>query len=285
MGFDRDRCSTRPAMRRGKQNVYFDVLADKELLDEAAFIADSVAHAQARRPMFEHVSTDQMHVPGFFQVTSCKPYPFPSGLQVDAQTRRMLNSARCTDRDLAEFVRRLKHSGLYDEALIVITADHAFNLAFWDHRETELARIPLFVKLPRSMRRATLDTAQLAAQIDIAPTILDVLGLESSRPMYGRSLLGVAGDRSRTSIAGVSSSRLLSFVATPDSVVFTRMGSRTSTIRRCARSWRRCSRRYCTSISTPDEFQADARNTPPAGRWLRATSLAGPARAHEAATR
>ena len=140
------------------------------------------------------------------------------------------------------------------------------------------------MKLPRSIGRATLDTAQLAAQIDITPTILDVLGLESSRPMYGRSLLGVEGGRSRTSIAGVSSSRLLSF-ATRDSVVFHTHGQSDIDNQAVREELEALFSTVLYFDQHPDEFQPDVRRTPPAGRWLRATSLAGPARAHEAATR
>jgi arylsulfatase A-like enzyme len=50
---------------------------------------------------------------------------------------------------------------------------------------------------------------QLAAQVDVAPTILDYLGISTDRPMYGRSLLAATTPAER-SVVGVSSSRLLS---------------------------------------------------------------------------
>ena len=273
MGFDRDKVYDAPAMRRGKKNVYFAFLADKELLESAAFIADSVAHARPRRPLFVHASTNQMHVPGYFQVTDCKPYPFPPGFAVDAQTRNMLDSARCTDRDLASFIGRLRASGLYDDALIIITADHAFNLSFWAHRESELARIPMFVKLPRSMQSMRLDTAQLAAQIDIAPTILDVVGLGSTRPMYGRSLLRADTVTARRSVAGVSSSRLLS-LATPSGVVFHQHGQADVADPAVRDEMESLFSTVLYFDQHPDEFERAARDTPRAGRWPPTPSVA-----------
>ncbi|MDB4892404.1 MAG: sulfatase [Gemmatimonadetes bacterium] len=209
MGFDRSRVFDAIRMREGKRNVYFNAMTDEELLTYAAGVADSVSKA-SRKPMLIHVSTDAMHVPGLFPHRGCGNYEFPKSLEVDDLTRRMMDAAHCTDHDLAEFVAHLKKSGLWDDALVVIMADHAFNLSFWKHKETELARIPLFVKLPKSDSTARkVNVGQLAAQVDVAPTILDYLGIHSDRPMYGRSLLATAAPTER-SVVGVSSSRLLS---------------------------------------------------------------------------
>ena len=210
MGFERDRVFDAIGMRRGKKNVFFDFLVDKELFDRAAAVVDSLAHLPDRRPIFAHIATNQMHVPGYFARTTCTPYPFPDRLVIDWQTRSMLNSARCTDRDLREFFAKLQRSGVYDESLIVVTADHAFNLSFWNHHKTELGRVPLFIKLPRRDTTTRIDPNQLAAHIDIAPTIEDYLGLRSARPMYGRSLLRADGAPTRRHVTGISSSHLLS---------------------------------------------------------------------------
>jgi phosphoglycerol transferase MdoB-like AlkP superfamily enzyme len=210
MGFERDKVYDAVGMRRGKKNIYYSFMVDKELFDYAAYVTDSAAHAARRKPLLVHISTNQMHVPGYFQNTSCSPYPFPKDMPVDAQTRNMLNSARCTDRDIEQFIAHLRRTGVYDDALVIITADHAFNLAFWNHKESELERIPMFIKLPKAETSRRIDPTALAAQIDIAPTILDYLGLPSSRPMYGRSLLGGPNDHPRSRVLGISSSHLLS---------------------------------------------------------------------------
>jgi phosphoglycerol transferase MdoB-like AlkP superfamily enzyme len=211
MGFDRDHVFDAVRVRHGQKNNYFDFLTDKELFDYAAQIADSLVRVPGRKPMFLHLSTNQMHVPGMIGATTCGPYPMPAGVEAPAMTRTLLSAARCTDRDLADLFAKLKRSGVYDDALVVVTADHAFNLSFWDHTESELARIPLFIKFPRSAPRPAIDTAQVVGQVDIAPTILDYLAIAAGRPMYGRSLF-LPPDPART-IAGISSSRLMSLAS------------------------------------------------------------------------
>jgi arylsulfatase A-like enzyme len=212
MGFDRSHVFDAVRMRVGRKNVFFNPMTDKELFDYAARVADSTSRASTK-PLFLHVSTDAMHVPGLAPHPGCTPYEFPSSLEVDKLTRRMLNAAHCTDYDLATYIAHLKASGLYDDALVIITADHAFNLSFWDHKETELAKIPLFVKFPKSdtAKRQVL-VNRLSAQVDIAPTIIDYLGLTTNRPMYGRSLLANANAPARE-MPGISNSRLMSLAS------------------------------------------------------------------------
>ena len=133
MGFQRSRVFDAIRMREGKRNVYFNAMNDGELLGYAAALADSVAKATTK-PMFVHVSTDAMHVPGGYPHRGCGNYEFPKSVPVDDLTRRMIDAAHCTDHDLSEFVAHLKKSGLWDDALVVIMADHAFNLSFWSHK-------------------------------------------------------------------------------------------------------------------------------------------------------
>ena len=271
MGFGRSRVFDAIRMRQGKQNAYFNAMTDQELLDYAAEVADSVARV-SRKPLFIHVSTDAMHVPGLRPHAGCSPYGFPPSLQVEELTQRMINSAHCTDQDLAEFVAHLKRSGLYDDALIIITADHAFNLSFWDHKESELARIPLFLKLPKSDSTAwKIDTSRLAAQVDIAPTIIDYLGVHSDRPMYGRSLLE-SGAFAPHSVAGISSSRLLSLATRTGASLHVHGQSdvRDDSVRSALDAL------FDTVLyfdQNPSAFEPAARNTDPAARWKSAATL------------
>ncbi len=210
LGFDRSRVFDAVRMRAGRRNVDFSFMHDHELFAFAEAVADSVAKLPGRAPLFLHLSTNSMHVPGYVSRATCAPYSFPPGMEVEPLTRSMIDAAHCTDHELGAFFAHLKQAGLYDDALIIVTADHAFNIAFWDRHESELARIPLVIKFPRNtVLGQAIDTAQVVGQVDLAPTILDFLGIASDRPMYGRSLLGAAPAGPRR-LDGISSSRLVS---------------------------------------------------------------------------
>ena len=99
------------------------------------------------------------------------------------------------DRELGRFFDGLRERGLYDDALIVVTADHGETL--WEHAdafshgigtyETTVA-VPLVVRLP-GRRHAGQRVATPVSNVDIAPTVLAALGLALPKNVDGESLL------------------------------------------------------------------------------------------------
>ena len=108
------------------------------------------------------------------------------------------------DASFGALVEELRRRGLYDESLIVLLSDHGE--AFWEHRGwahenflyAEVLDIPLILKPPRGSKAVAADG--LAQQIDVLPTILDLLRLPVPAPAEGRTLL--AGPVERPPRAG-----------------------------------------------------------------------------------
>jgi arylsulfatase A-like enzyme len=108
-----------------------------------------------------------------------------------------------TDSHIGRLLDGLRDRGLFDDALVVVTADHGE--AFMDrpsrwigHGENlhqELIRVPLIVHLPG--QTASERVPGPVGTIDVLPTILDVVGAEaaSSPEFAGRSLVGDRPDR------------------------------------------------------------------------------------------
>jgi len=101
-----------------------------------------------------------------------------------------------TDRHVGMVIDKLKELGLYDRTLIVVTADHGdefFEHGNKGHRLTlyeEVIRVPLIVRLPGGRREVETVKGPVGI-IDIAPTILDRLGVSSPPSFQGDSLLGL----------------------------------------------------------------------------------------------
>ncbi len=106
------------------------------------------------------------------------------------------------DRVLGEFLAFLERRGLLNKSLIVFTSDHGEGLN--DHGESthgyfvyeSTLRVPLIFHLPSGSKHVLHDRiAEPASLLDVAPTILDALGLSQSKEMRGHSLItGKGGD-------------------------------------------------------------------------------------------
>ncbi len=102
------------------------------------------------------------------------------------------------DHHFGRFIERLKELGLYQSSLIVLLSDHGeefLDHGGWEHGVTlygEQLHVPLIVKLPGG-RRAGTRVAATVSQVDVLPTILDLLGLPPAATTDGANLFDAAG--------------------------------------------------------------------------------------------
>lgn len=107
------------------------------------------------------------------------------------------------DAALGSFVQRLDEHGLYDDALIIFTADHGemnCELALVDkgvYGHPKTALVPLVAKLPGGEAAGTVVSAPVTL-LDIAPTLLELAGIAPLDRLDGESLLPlIRGERTR----------------------------------------------------------------------------------------
>jgi len=101
------------------------------------------------------------------------------------------------DQSFGQLIAELKRRGLYDNTLIVFTADHGEE--FQEHGGFEHARtlyqdqlwVPLLIRLPIAGADGK-RVSRRVRQVDILPTVLDALHIPIPAGVQGRSLLGVA---------------------------------------------------------------------------------------------
>jgi arylsulfatase A-like enzyme/Tfp pilus assembly protein PilF len=105
---------------------------------------------------------------------------------------------RFMDHQIGLVLERMKELGLYDRTLIVAAGDHGE--AFGAHEEfghglmlyNTTVHVPLIMRFPEiegfSCRRGQ-DVGGRISLVDLAPTFLDILGLDLPGPMDGRTLI------------------------------------------------------------------------------------------------
>lgn len=103
---------------------------------------------------------------------------------------------RYLDGYLGELFAFMQEAGLYEDTLIILTADHGEEFqehGGWWHGQTlyeEQLRVPLIVKYPGGTRAGTV-VEEYARSLDIAPTVVDTAGLPIPTTWQGRSLWSV----------------------------------------------------------------------------------------------
>ena len=108
----------------------------------------------------------------------------------DQGFQRHLLQTEYADVLLGGLLDRLRETGLYDRALVVVLADHGVSFRSGERRRRptpanvhDVANIPLFVKLPGQREGGIEDTA--VRTIDVLPTIAQELGLRLQEPVDG----------------------------------------------------------------------------------------------------
>lgn len=105
--------------------------------------------------------------------------------------------ASCThaDQKVGELIDGLRREGVYDDTLLIVVADHGESMyeheIFFDHHGLYdcTVQVPLIVKPPQDETVATETSSELVQITDIAPTVLDYMGVPAEQCDFdGRSL-------------------------------------------------------------------------------------------------
>ena len=105
------------------------------------------------------------------------------------------------DKALGVFMNELKRSGLYDDSMIILIGDHGemncegalVDKGVYGHPKT--VRVPLSVKMPGKQASGIVHVDSPVSLLDIAPTIMETIGVKPSERLDGESLIPlIAGE-------------------------------------------------------------------------------------------
>ena len=151
-------------------------VSDEDLLAHALGYYDG-QHADGK-PFFSIVMTTSNH----------SPYTFPAGIPgIPAEGGGRKAGVRYADYALGRFMDAAKKHAWYDNTLFVIVADHDARVYGRAQVPVEHYRIPLLFHAPARLSPGVCETA--ISQMDIAPTVLGLLGLGYTAPFYGQDVL------------------------------------------------------------------------------------------------
>ncbi len=112
-------------------------------------------------------------------------------------TAKYLGLCSLVDTHLGRVLQTLRDCGLEDDTIVVFTSDHGEMMG--SHRllekkllYREATAVPLLIRLP-GQRKAVRMTGPMS-QVDLTPTLLELLGVPSDAPMHGRSLAALMSE-------------------------------------------------------------------------------------------
>lgn len=175
-----------------------DIGGDRESsfgIDEPPTVRRLLAWVDGR-PSGSRFFATYIPIAGHHPYETPEPGPFPEREEID----RYRNALHSADAAVGELVRGLRARGLDQETLIVVIGDHG--QAFGQHPGNfghtlflyeENVRVPFVIVAPGAIE-GPVRVGGLTSQVDMAPTVLDLLGVPAPADYQGVSRL--AGRRS-----------------------------------------------------------------------------------------
>jgi arylsulfatase A-like enzyme len=155
-----------------KVNRGLGVAEDRKTIDEAIAYIDSAP----TQPFFMHLHLMATHCCRYRGGT---PF-FRPGPKLSPELSARLNLIRDVDAEIGRLVDHLRARGILENTIVVVSSDHS---ARWD----SLQRVPLIIRFPNGRHRRRVKSN--VGFVDVAPTLLDALGLPIPDWMDGHSLL------------------------------------------------------------------------------------------------
>lgn len=153
-------------------------VADEVLFDNTLPVLD--ATAGKGRPFFAHIMTTSNH----------RPYTYPDG-RIDIRSPGGRSGAvKYTDYAIGRFIEQAKRKPWFKDTLFVIVADHCASVAGKTRLPMDRYHIPLIFYAPDMLKPGVFP--HMVSQIDVAPTLLDLLGKKGDDHFFGQSIFEAA---------------------------------------------------------------------------------------------
>ncbi len=138
-----------------------------------------------REPFFGLILTTSNH----------RPYTYPEGRVKVPSGKGRKGAVLYTDWAIGHFLEEARKEPWFEDTIFVVVADHCANSAGKAALPVDRYRIPLLIYAPKWVGPGRVET--LGSQMDLAPTLLGLLGVDYTSKFLGRDLLGMSPEEGR----------------------------------------------------------------------------------------
>ena len=150
-------------------------------------VSDEDLFARAHASLQEHHASGKPFFSLVFTSSNHAPFEFPDGRiePHDAEKATENNAVKYADHALSKFFAAAKSSAYWKDTVFLVVADHDIRVRGDSLVPIERFHIPgLILGADIAPRRVT----SVTSQIDLAPTLLSLMGVDADHPMIGRDL-------------------------------------------------------------------------------------------------
>lgn len=149
--------------------------SDEDLYNQAHLELEKLN--QQDNPFFSLVFTSSNHSP--FE------YPDNKITQFDAEKRTRNNAAKYSDYALGQFIEKARQSDYWEDTIFLVVADHDSRVFGAELVPIKHFQVPGVI-IGKDIK--PLQDSRLVSQIDLAPTLLSLMGISDVTPMIGHDL-------------------------------------------------------------------------------------------------
>ncbi|NBU58419.1 MAG: LTA synthase family protein [Betaproteobacteria bacterium] len=162
-------------------------VADEVLFGQSLDELDR-ATASGKR-VFAHIMTTSNH----------RPYTYPEGRIDIASPGGRSGAVKYSDWAIGDFIAKARSKPWFKDTLFVILADHCASAAGKTRLPVDRYHIPMIFYAPNLLSPGRHE--QLMSQIDLPPTLLEVMGLRGDAHFFGRSIYEPEGSAERAFVS------------------------------------------------------------------------------------
>ena len=153
-------------------------VCDEDMAKKAIQVMNE--EAKTGKPFFNHWMTVSNH----------RPFTYPEGkISISGNAKSREGGVMYTDYALKQFFASAKKEAWFNNTIFVFVGDHG-NTIFYDEYKKEMNKNAVAMMIYKPNSKLIGESAAYAQQIDLYPTILDLIGYKKPFRSWGRSLVG-----------------------------------------------------------------------------------------------
>ena len=187
------------------ETIGFDNVWDERDFSEKGFktiwgYADEYIYQEATTRLDQMTKEGRPAFLAMLTVSNHRPYTYPEGrISKDPNAKTRTNAATYADWAFGNFVDKARAKSWFDDTVFIFIGDHGPKINGAAHVPVDGFRVPLLFYSPKHISAAR--NGALGSSLDMAPTLMGLLGISFDSPFFGVDLRRVPPGGGRIAMA------------------------------------------------------------------------------------